>query len=137
MNFYFVDYENLAENVFELIRNWNRDSSFKTFLVIRENTKHDIDLNKISHIELGEIEVIRCKGKKKELVDNILCSRLGFFIAAHEYNNKDASFTIISSDNGFQEVADYWAKFGYDVKFQYITSEQKKKAKEALKKMTK
>ena len=93
-----------------------------------------IDLTKVKHIEMGEIEIIKCKGIKKELGDNILCSRLGFFIAAHEYSNKTASFTIISSDKGYQEVSDYWSKYGYDVKFHYITSEQKKLAKEKLNK---
>lgn len=107
MNYYLIDYENV-QNFADLDKLGKNDS---LILFFSENA-NKISLDVVSMVLAREIAFetikVECNGKGKNALDFQLSSYLGYLISQNK--DKNAKFYIISKDNGYSNVVQFWKK---------------------------
>lgn len=113
MNYYFIDYENVHTNGFIGIENLGENDflhimyteRFKLFpfeileKICRQKVKLDLHM-----VSIGT----------KDALDFQLSSYMGYIIAKNEGQN--CSYYIVSKDNGYNHIVNFWKSRGIDIK---------------------
>lgn len=104
MAFYLVDYENVTTDGLQGI-DW-RTSADEIIIFYSEHADRlSFDLHQRINESKAQITYIKVAACKKNALDFQLVTYLGYLIARHPND----SFYIISKDNGFQNVVNFWA----------------------------
>ena len=116
MNYYLIDYENVnvsgLNGVSKLIEN--------DFVIIfySENAETlTFGMHRRINESKANIKFQKVLVKEKNALDFQLCSYLGFLIRdTMTGENLENSYFIVSNDNGYSALPDYWKKFGVNLK---------------------
>ena len=120
---YLIDFENVHEEGFQLIgRLGDKDAIYCFFT--RNVAK--ISMSALAGIRGGQIHFVEAESGKQSL-DLALVSYLGYLIGVRP---QELYYDIISNDNGFQKVADFWNKRGMNlrVRLRKVNGEMKAKS---------
>lgn len=119
---YLIDFENVHEDGFaSLGRLGEKDAVYCFF------TKNvaKISMSALAGMRSGQLHFVEAESGKQSL-DLALVSYLGYLIGTRP---QEQCFEIISNDNGFSKVADFWNKRGNGTKVRVRKiAEQKQKA---------
>lgn len=118
-NVYLIDFENTREYGIKSIQTTDRD----LLIIVYTANAAKLDLDSLSELQ-ATLQVIRSQTGKQAL-DLLLVSYLGFAIADL---GKSANYIIISNDNDYDGVVNFWKTRGYQVERQTVDTEQAKKA---------
>lgn len=114
-NFFFVDYENVKLDGLNGIEHRKKTDSICIFYS-KNADKMSFDLHSILNNTKAVISMQRVRVGYKNALDFQLSSFLGYAISQSiEKGNKKASYYIVTKDNGFNCLIDYWKKQGADV----------------------
>ena len=111
MNFYLVDYENIHNDLDNLISNASKGDSIILFY---SDTCKNISLDVISNFIMRNLKIDCFKviiGTKNAL-DFQLASYLGYLVGE---NKKAANYYIVSNDKGYDCLCEYWDSLGVSV----------------------
>lgn len=114
-NFFLVDYENVKLDGLIGIENRKKTDSI-CILYSKNADKMSFDLHAVLNNTKAVISTQRVRVGYKNALDFQLASFLGYTISQSRENcKKKASYYIVTKDNGFNCLIDYWKKQGYDV----------------------
>ena len=117
MNYFLVDYENVNVAGLNGVSSLNEDD-----VVIIFYSENAITLTFGMHRRINEskaeIKFQKVAVKEKNALDFQLCSYLGFLIRDKKNDDENIKnyFYIVSNDNGYSILPDYWKKFETDLK---------------------
>ncbi len=112
MNYYFVDYENVKVDGFNGINKLTEDDVIMIFY--SQNAESlTFGLHRRLCESKAQISYHKVEVGSKNALDFQLVSYLGYIL--HENKDNSAHFFIITKDNGFTCLANYWNKKGFDV----------------------
>ena len=122
---YLIDFENVHEEGFSALgRLGDKDAVYCFFT--RNVAK--ISMSALAGIRSGQLHFIEAESGKQSL-DLVLVSYLGYLIGTRP---QELYYDIISNDNGFSKVADFWNKRGNGLRVRIRkTNELKLKAEPA------
>ncbi len=105
MDHFLVDYENIGEAGLKGIENLGSDTS--TVIFYSEHAdKISFDMHQVLCKCLSKLEFRKAETGKKNALDFQLSTYLGYLVASHPGDR----FFIISKDNGYRVVMDFWNK---------------------------
>ena len=114
-NFFLVDYENVKTDGLNGIENRKKTDSICIFYS-KNADKMSFDLHAILNDTKAVISMQRVRVGYKNALDFQLTSFLGYAIGQCAENcKKKVNFYIVTKDNGFSCLTDYWKKQGIDV----------------------
>ena len=114
-NFFLVDYENVKLDGLNGIENRKKTDSICIFYS-KNADKMSFDLHAILNNTKAVISTQRVRVGYKNALDFQLTSFLGYAISqCRESCKKKVTFYIVTKDNGFNCLIDYWKKQGVDV----------------------
>ena len=114
-NFFLVDYENVKLDGLNGIENRKKTDSICIFYS-KNADKMSFDLHAILNNTKAVISTQRVRVGYKNALDFQLTSFLGYAISQCRENcKKKVDFYIVTKDNGFNCLIDYWKKQGVDV----------------------
>lgn len=104
MNYYLVDYENIHNNLDNLINNTSNGDSIVLFY---SETCKNISLDVISNFTSRNLKIdcFKVITGTKNALDFQLASYLGYLVGE---NKKAANYYIVSNDKGFDCLCEYW-----------------------------
>lgn len=116
MNYFLVDYENVNVGGLDGVSNLTENDTVIIFYSINADTL-TFDMHKKISESKATFEFQKILLKEKNALDFQLCSYIGFLIgkASTDENSKNNYF-IVSNDKGYSILADYWKKFGFNLK---------------------
>lgn len=119
---YLIDYENVHVNGLVGLEERTKED----MIIIFYSSNSD-SLNFLLHQKLiqsqAKIEYIKIEGKSKNSLDFHLVSYMGYLLA----QNPQEEFVIISKDNGYQGVVEFWKKKKMSISTAYNLSLESKK----------
>lgn len=116
MNYFLVDYENVRVQGLQGIAKLNADDVVVVFYSIHADTL-TFDLHKQIVRSPATIEFQKVLVGGKNALDFQLCSYLGFLIrnTMDSDATKQHHYHIVSKDNGYHILSDYWKERGIEV----------------------
>ena len=119
---YLIDFENVHEEGFSTLGRLGEKDSVYCFFT-RNVAK--ISMSALAGIRSGQLHFVEAESGKQSL-DLALVSYLGYLIGTKP---QEQNFEIISNDNGFNKVAEFWNKRGNGAKVHVRKiAEQKQKS---------
>lgn len=117
MNYFLVDYENVNVSGLKGIAKLTEDDVVIIFYSENANTL-TFGMHKQINDSKAKIEFQRISVEVKNALDFQLCSYLGYLICDKKNSNENLTntFYIVSNDNSYSILPNYWKKFGADVK---------------------
>ncbi|MBR3601242.1 MAG: hypothetical protein IKL49_02825 [Lachnospiraceae bacterium] len=111
MNYYLVDYENIHNDLDNLINNTSNGDSIVLFY---SETCKNISLDVISNFTSRNLKIdcFKVITGTKNALDFQLASYLGYLVGE---NKKAANYYIVSNDKGFDCLCEYWESIGVSV----------------------
>lgn len=111
MNYYLVDYENIHNDLDNLINNTSNGDSIVLFY---SETCKNISLDIISNFTSRNLKIdcFKVITGTKNALDFQLASYLGYLVGE---NKKAANYYIVSNDKGFDCLCEYWDSIGVSV----------------------
>lgn len=106
---YLIDFENVHEEGFSSLGKLGEKDSVYCFFT-RNVAK--ISMSALAGIRSGQLHFVEAESGKQSL-DLALVSYLGYLIGTKP---QEQNFEIVSNDNGFNKVADFWNKRGNGAK---------------------
>ena len=106
---YLIDSENVGSTWADLLKKEEK-SDFYIFVTENAKSLNFSLLKDLTDNQRHKINIIECEPGKNSL-DFYLSSYLGYLIGT----GKHSSYTIVSQDNGFDHVIEYWKRNGFDV----------------------
>ena len=106
---YLIDSENVGSTWADLLKKEEK-SDFYIFVTENAKSLNFSLLKELTDNQRHKINIIECEPGKNSL-DFYLSSYLGYLIGT----GKHSSFTVVSQDNGFDHVIEYWKRNGLDV----------------------
>ncbi len=114
-NFFLVDYENVKLDGFNGIENRKKTDSICIFYSMNAD-KMSFDVHAILSNTKAAVSMQKVRVGYKNALDFQLSSFLGYAISQCAENcKKKVNFYIVTKDNGFNCLIDYWKKQGTDV----------------------
>lgn len=110
-NYFLVDYENVRSDGFSGIENRGKNDSICIFYS-KNADKMSFDLHSVLSNTKAAVSTQRVRVGYKNALDFQLSSFLGYVISQSE---RKACYYIVTKDNGFNCLVDYWKKLGADV----------------------
>ena len=106
---YLIDSENVGSTWIDLLR---RDDKADFYIFVTENAKslNFSLLKELTENHRHKINIIECEPGKNSL-DFYLASYLGYLVGS----NRNSSYIVVSQDNGYDHVIEYWNKIGFEV----------------------
>ena len=120
---YLIDFENVHEDGFQVIgRLGDKDAIYCFF------TKNvaKISMSALAGIRGGQLHFIEAESGKQSL-DHALATYLGYLIGTKP---QELCYEIISNDNGFQKIADFWNKRGMNLRVRVRKTEEPRRQPE-------
>lgn len=119
---YLIDFENVHEEGFSSLGRLGEKDAVYCFFT-RNVAK--ISMSALAGMRSGQLHFVEAESGKQSL-DLALVSFLGYLIGTRP---QEQYFEIVSNDNGFQKVAEFWNKRGNNLRVRVRkTNEQKSKA---------
>ena len=117
MNYFLVDYENVNVAGLNGVSSLNEDDVVIIFYSENANTL-TFGMHRRINESKAEIKFQKVAVKEKNALDFQLCSYLGFLIRDKKNDDENIKnyFYIVSNDNGYSILPDYWKKFETDLK---------------------
>ena len=111
MNYYLVDYENIHNDLDNLINNTSNGDSIVLFY---SETCKNISLDVISNFTSRNLKIdcFKVITGTKNALDFQFASYLGYLVGE---NKKAANYYIVSNDKGFDCLCEYWESIGVSV----------------------
>ena len=111
MNYYLVDYENIHNDLDNLINNTSNGDSIVLFY---SETCKNISLDVISNFTSRNLKIdcFKVITGTKNALNFQLASYLGYLVGE---NKKAANYYIVSNDKGFDCLCEYWESIGVSV----------------------
>lgn len=111
MNFYLVDFENIHNDLDNLINNTSNGDSIVLFY---SDTCKNISLDAISNFTMRNLKIdcFKVITGTKNALDFQLASYLGYLIGE---NKKTSNYYIVSNDKGYDCLCEYWESLGISV----------------------
>lgn len=117
MNAYFIDYENVHEKGLEGIENLQSDD--KLFIFFNPNDK--FPMKYLKEDTRDKIIFMESYVGSKNAIDFQIATFLGYTISKNEFDK----YIIISKDNGYAPMIDFWHAKGHSVKIESSILEAK------------
>ena len=118
---YLIDFENVHEEGFSSLGRLGEKDSVYCFFT-RNVAK--ISMSALAGIRSGQLHFVEAESGKQSL-DLALVSYLGYLIGT---KSQEQCFEIVSNDNGFTKVAEFWNKRGTGIRVRVRkTAEQRQK----------
>ena len=117
VNYFLVDYENVNVAGLNGVSSLNEDDVVIIFYSENANTL-TFSMHRRINESKAEIKFQKVAVKEKNALDFQLCSYLGFLIRDKKNDDENTKnyFYIVSNDNGYSILPDYWKKFETDLK---------------------
>ena len=115
MNYFLVDYENVNISGLDGITKLTEDDFIIIFYSDNANTLTFGMHRKINETK-AEIKFQKVAVNEKNALDFQLCSYLGFLIRDTMTEENLNNYFIVSNDNGYSVLPNYWKKLGVNVK---------------------
>ncbi|MDD6214614.1 MAG: PIN domain-containing protein [Firmicutes bacterium] len=123
MSVYLIDYENVHTNGLLGLDNKTKNDTIIIFYSSSSNTLSFSLHRQLSAAE-AKIEYIEVTSGGKNALDFQLSSYLGYLIAQNPQNE----YVIITKDNGYNVIKDFWKKRGIHLSIAYNLSMESEKA---------
>ena len=115
MNYFLVDYENVNISGLDGITKLTEDDFIIIFYSDNANTL-TLGMHKKINETKAEIKFQKVAVNEKNALDFQLCSYLGFLIRDTMTEENLNNYFIVSNDNGYSVLPNYWKKLGVNVK---------------------
>lgn len=111
MTYYLIDYENTNNNGLKGSRELRKND--KIFIFYSENASK-INLDFLASHGKAKISAIKVPVKKQSL-DMHIASYIGYLIGKSKNKNDERKFVIISKDNDYDNIIEFWRKKGINI----------------------
>ena len=136
MNYFLIDYENVHDNEIKDLENIKAGDTLVIFY--SNQCKNNISLDVLDFSKGITYQIFKAFVGTKNALDFQLSSYLGYLIGKNSLQDtkSDANYYIVSNDQGYDRLCDYWQK-NFSVNVSRISTEEEAPATATKKKTSK
>ena len=110
MNYFLIDYENVHDNEIKDLENIKAGDTLVIFY--SNQCKNNISLDVLDFSKGITYQIFKASVGTKNALDFQLSSYLGYLIGKNSLQDtkKDTNYYIVSNDQGYDRLCDYWQK---------------------------